>query len=276
MHMKHFLPFLTLSLLAFSCTRTAEAPLVEWTFHAPSTKASLNASGAFSWTEGDQIDVWNEASGAFVTFTSGNGSGRFSAQAPASAHFTTAAFSPAGIADGLGSVTLPAAYSKDELAAGRGIPMYAPVNEGSDLLHFKHLGAYLTIAIDHLPGNIDKLILSSPTVSLNGNFTLVEAAGEKEIRAATGSGSLSLTFAPGANQSIRLTVPVPTGTYALSYQAYDGDTPEKFVRRTEDITFRRGHLYTLATADPVLEGEYLVLALTCEEYDIHVEDNLWE
>ena len=80
--------------LAVSCSKSQESPkvddsMVTWVFKAPSTKASLNASGAFSWSKGDQIAIWDATSGSFITFTTGSGSGRFSATAPASANFTT-------------------------------------------------------------------------------------------------------------------------------------------------------------------------------------------
>ena len=164
--MKRLLLTLSLCLpVVLSCNKEPDSvPLREWTFEAPATRAALSGTGAFSWNRNDRIAVWDETSSSFVSFTTSSGSGRFSATAPENAHFSTIAYYPAGIASGVGVISLPDAYSLDDLTGGAGIPMAAEVEDGSQILHFKHLTAYLTIPVSNL-SSAHTITVTSPTVS---------------------------------------------------------------------------------------------------------------
>lgn len=267
--MKRILFNILCAFLAFaSCEKSQDKGLdndrlVEWIFEAPQTKASLSANGTFSWSKGDEIAVWNSTGSAFVSFETFTGSGRFSADAPASAHFTDAAYHPASIAWGTGTVVLPSSYTLAELSVGKGMPMYAAVEEGSHILNFKHLGAYLTISISNVPAGDTQVIFSSDA-SLSGEFTVETINEEKVIRAASGSGSITVNISLTQIQDVKFTIPLPVGEYALTCTI-----PELLEVETDPVAFRRGHLYTLASIEA--NGCYHFTP-TCETYDL---DN-WE
>lgn len=249
--------FLSVSLLmVVACSKgidkRAAGNMLEWTFEATCTKASLDGSGSFSWDVGDEIAIWNATSGNFVTFVSNSGSGRFSATAPEDANFITTAYHPASIASTTTSVTLPSSYTVDALAGGDGIPMYAAVYDDTNLLRFKHLGAFLTIQIEGPSPNMSSITVSSPTpVSLSGAFDLDTIDESTAVKAANGSGSVTVTFDISDNtpDEIQFTIPVPVGDYAVMFEVKDNNDKVLMVRKTTStVIFNRAHLYTLAKA----------------------------
>ena len=265
--------------LAVSCSKSQESPkvddsMVTWVFKAPSTKASLNASGAFSWSKGDQIAIWDATSGSFITFTTGSGSGRFSATAPASANFTTSAFYPATLASESG-ITLPSSYTAADLSAGGGMPMFAAVEDNSDILNFKHLSAYITVQVNNLPGFADRISVGSPSVSLSGAFNLTDAgAGIRKIQASSGNACVTYNFSPSAGHSFSYTIPVPVGEYALYLEAGDAGTPDFIHVETDSVNFQRGHLYSLSVIDG--SASSYTITVISESYALESDNSNWE
>ena len=88
--MKKIFYILALGLACIGCSKKADNErLVEWSFEATYTKASIGlADGAFAWTPGDEVAIWNSTAGSFVNFSTRTGSGKFSALAPESASFS--------------------------------------------------------------------------------------------------------------------------------------------------------------------------------------------
>ena len=265
------------ALLAISCGKAVNASqpaddLVEWTFVAPATKASFSADGAFSWSPGDEIAVWNATESSYVTFRTGTGNGRFSAVAPASANFTTGAYYPSVIVSGDG-VTMPSSYTVADLYSGAGMPMFAAVEDDSNLLEFRHLVAYLTIVANNLSDNIDRIKVSSTTVSLSGTFVPMDAGGGKrEIRSASGSGEVTISFAPSDNKNISFTIPVPVGEYSITLEAGNEDVTDVLSAETVPVNFLRGHLYTLS----VIGESVFSVTFTTEPYGLEPDSNNWE
>lgn len=259
---------LGLTLAFVSCKKAADAPMVEWTFEAPGTKASLSADGAFSWAPGDQIAVWNSTTNAFVTFSTPTGSGRFTAQAPANAHFTQEAYYPASAATGLGAVLLSSEYSLSDLSSGKGMPMFAAVNDGSNILNFKHLCAFVIISVKDIPAEATQIHISSSTVSLSGEFEILTASGEKIIGAQPGSGSVTIPLSLSQTQDVTFTIPLPVGEYALSCSVQGTSTSVQ----TDPIAFQRAHLYALSSIDA--GGDRFAPA--CEVYELANDNDNWE
>lgn len=271
---------LVLSLLALaSCARLSPSSdsLVEWTFDAPATKASLGDGGAFSWDKGDKIAVWDASGGTFVPFESKTGSGRFSATAPAGSRFSQLALFPVTIAAGsTASVTVPSSYSAASLEGGAGILMHAAVEDGSNVLHFKHLGAYLTVNVKDAPSSVEQVILSSPEAALSGNFALAASGSAMQISASSGTGVITVSCPHTDGQDVSFTIPVPVGRYNINVTAKDGSGEEKLsVHTSAGVSFDRAHKYTLETA--TVEGAALVLLSgVCEPYGTASDDDNWK
>lgn len=276
--MNRVVALLGLVLAIVSCDRTGPVDYVEWHFTAPSTKAELSSSGAFSWSAGDEIAVWNAASGAFVKFASASGSSVFSASAPADAHFTGAAYFPYDNVSDKGSAsstfTLPSSYNAGDCDSGTGlIAMYAPVNEGSDVLRFKHQCAYLTVQVENAPATLSSLVVRGDGIALSGDFALTDASGARVIQAASGDGSVTLNFSLSGPRSIlQFTIPVPVGNYAVSYSAYEG-AEEIMAKSTDEVSFTRAHLYKLNPADPAAQCQ--ISFVGCESYTLSEDSQNW-
>ena len=246
--------------------------MLEWTFQATYTKAAISSLGVFSWHKGDKIAVWDAQAGAFVPFTSVTGSGKFRAVAPSDAHFTSSAIYPAGVAATTASLTLPGSYSSPE-ASAEGFPMYAAVEENTELLEFKHLGALLELRLLNTPAGAVAVVLSSEGKSLSGTFSLTGTP--YEIQAPSGSGDVRVTIpATSKGDNITVTVPIPVGTYPLTISLEDGEGSLFTLAGSQSIAFERAYLYRPA---PILTTaiESLPISVGMESYNLENDDENW-
>lgn len=266
-----------LSLLAFAaCTHKADnESMVEWTFEASYTKASIDiADGAFAWKPGDAIAVWNQTGSAFVPFTTVTGRGKFSALAPASTHFTDVAYYPASIATSTTAVSLPAAYETLEAAAAC-FPMRAAITEGENVLSFKHLGALLAVNLANVPPEAEYLEISTPGKAVSGNFEVADG----KIQAVSGAGTIRVNLKLEDTGNLCILVPVPTGTYPLTITVGSQAEPDLFVVEGETaISFLRANLYSLETLDMEKPGEISIsfTAASLENFVIDDDSAYWE
>lgn len=274
--MKRLMIFFGVVFATVSCGRTEvdrPAPeLVEWTFTAPASKASLAANGAFSWSRDDAIAVWNSTSGSFVKFTSLTGNSIFTATAPDNAHFQGTAYFPYESVSGTETFTFPASYNAGDYNPYSGIiAMYSSVEEDSNVLHFKHQCAYLTCQIPDIPASVTKIVVSGIDVSLSGDFTPIDNAGVKEIRSASGDGTVTVNYALENKQyMLTFTIPVPIGRYAISYTAYEGEDVFSS-KSTDPINFTRAHLYKLY--DPSIYNRFGMVGY--EEFELTDDTENW-
>ena len=263
-----------------SCGRadidSTEHKIVEWTFTAPATKASLAPSGDFSWDKGDGIAVWNSTGGAFLEFKSVTGNSTFTASAPDNSSFTGTAYFPYQYvttkSDAASTFTLPSSYNAGNSLSGIGIiPMYADVEDGSNVLHFRHLCAYLTYQIPVAPASVTRVVVKGDGVSLSGAFSLVSNAGAKEIQASAGTSDVTVNYQlQGVAQMLTFTIPIPAGRYSISYTLYAG-SDEVLTRSTEEITFTRAHLYKLY--DSQEKTQYAIVG--CETFNLSDDSGYW-
>lgn len=256
-----------------ACTRpSAEAPrMIEWSFEAAVTKASIASDGAFSWDKGDEIVVWNSTSSAFVNFKTPAGSGKFTATAPSDAHFTDCALYPAAQVVSATSVSLPASYA-DAAGAGKAFPMYAKVEEGSKLLTFKNLGALLSVPMVYLPAESATLEISSSSSALSGNF----AISGGEIPAISGSGSVRVPI-PTGRLYFTAVIPIPTGSYPLTIKVLDSSDASIFeLVGTEPISFERAKLYKLEQIEADTSSASLIAVTGVESLEPSDDSTNWE
>ena len=271
--MKKVLTIGLAGLLALSCTVRQER-VVEWYFDAAcSTKASISGEGVFSWQKEDRIDVWNETEDAFVPFTTIAGLGRFMGMAPENAVFSGAAFYPAGIAGTPSQVTLPALYGSPEEAAAS-FPMFAAVDKDDKVLHFKHLGALLTIMVERAQPQLTRLTLRSPGTGLSGTFDL---SAKKEVAGKPGNGTVGVSFSLSQEGTLSITLPLPTGTYPLSVCLGNQENPDMLVLSTaSSLTFERAGHYRLRSFDYLTERYAIEENAGMETLTLEDESSLWE
>ena len=132
--------------------------------------------------------------------------------------------------------------------------MYAAVNTGDNLLHFKHLGATVSITCTSVQPELTRLELRSANTALSGTFSLSEVAGNKVVRQKSGSGSVEVNFSLSQEGTVSVTVPVPVGTYPISIcLGNDSDHEMLVVSSSGDMTFERAHRYQLKAFDYMTE-----------------------
>ncbi len=266
--------FVFVAALALVSCSDRQVPMVEWTFQASySTKAAVDAgSGAFSWGAGDKIAVWNETSSSFVQFTTIAGKGKFSAIAPADAHFSTAAFYPAGVAITTGSISLPSSYASPRESAS-GFVMKADIPADGNFLLFKHLGAVIMLNFTHMASGMDRVTVSSPSVSLSGDFTIDAGA----VRAVSGTNAVTVFFEPVKDQDLSVSIPVPTGSYPLRISVGSELKPDFATFETDGtLTFGRAQLYSFSTIDFLARGLVIPTGDAFETYELEDDDINWE
>jgi len=270
---------LCLSLLVLSCAR--EVPAGEeaeqggkgrlYTFKAvigEAVKTSVAEDGKVSWSEGDQIAVWDEVSSTYCTFTSEAGDGVFSFTGePGKEYCFTSAVYPVSMAKAPGTVTLPAAYTMEEALSGSLYPMVAEVDDTAETLQFMHVGALLKYTVFGIPESATSLELSSAETTLSGDFAL-EGAGfddgwatgegedvttepgtlpvksadtPAEIHSAAGDGKVSISLPSGHGGGAVLYIPLPVGAYSCTLSIKEGSavTMEHTTRTLKDIARRK-------------------------------------
>lgn len=190
----------------------------------PSSKANIADDGAFSWSNGDAIAVFNSADNKYYLFVTdaenGATSAKFSRVAVPGSNWALAYYpasvvmSSEEISAGVSSerensttVTLPASYSSIAVAE-RSFAMKATVSGSS--LYFEHLGSMLRFTANRVPKDANKVeVVFSKAVT--GNFTVSKngSTDKDEIVAGTGSGAVSISFTPGESGSKTFSVPIP-------------------------------------------------------------------
>ncbi len=274
--MKKFVNIIISLLAVAACSHKADnESMVEWTFEATYTKASIGITdGAFAWKAGDAIAVWNQTGSAFVPFTTIAGRGKFSALAPANSHFADIAYYPASIATTPTTVALPAVYESTEAAAAC-FPMGATITEGDNLLSFKHLGALIAVNLANVPSEAQYLEISTPGKAISGNFEVASGA----IQAGAGSGAVRVNLSLEDTDNICVLVPVPTGTYPLTIKVVSEADPDLFVVESEAaITFNRANLYSLETLDVEKPSEVIInfTVASLENFTLDDDGAYWE
>ena len=250
---------LLLGALAFlfsSCTREEEGRpgdtegtvfTLKASFAEAGAKAEVGSDGSCYWQAGDKIAVYDAVGGNFCEFTTEAGDGVFTfTGAPGASYDFTHAYYPASFASGARAITLPDSYSVEDVQTTSAFPVTGNVDNGS--IKLCHLTALLKYTIKGIPATASSIELSSPTVSLSGNFPVegsslddgwVSADGENvtdhddvsvksmenypEIHAQAGSATVRISLVPGSNDNLTFYLPLPVGAYAFTTRIKAGE-----------------------------------------------------
>ncbi|MBP5374592.1 MAG: hypothetical protein J6Y31_06755 [Bacteroidales bacterium] len=254
------------------------------------TKAEIAPSGSATWSAGDCIVVWDQVSGEYKTFVNKGEGGKevtftFEAEPDASYDFTKAVY-PASVVKETGNIdsplVLPGSYTREEAASARLFPMIATVRDNT--LEFKHLGALVHISVEGIPSEASKLVLSSRTVSLSGDFVpsdtpideglpkagaedmnVIEAAMDTrsaepgpavyEIQAYQGSSFVSVDISDRSSNVISVYLPLPVGVYPYTVSLKDAGDAQLWSMSTSSVKeIRRATLYGMKKLGAQLSG----------------------
>ena len=179
------------------------------------SRSVMSDNGAFSWTEGDLISVWN-TNNNFTTYkcTSGN---NFDSENPIIP--SKFAVYPAGnhrVSGNNISVDLPSSYGSNdvEYVKNTNAIMLASVQSGNNNLYFKHLGGLMRFNIKDVPEGANQFVFTAHDKGITGVFQV----SNNQIVASTKNNSnntVTIKFKSSnyARDMMTFYIPLPTGTY---------------------------------------------------------------
>ena len=176
------------------------------------TKASVDGSGAFSWTVGDQISVYTTA-GSFVAFTCDrveDGRAVFSSEGDVTVD--KVAVFPAGshtLSGNALSVNLPDTYAWEE--GQTFAPLVASFTKDAEEISFRHIGGVMQFTVTDLPVTARQFVFRSADKQVSGSFTLSDYADEIGTIAAG-------TATEGITVTVTFDAPATTGTSKVFFR----------------------------------------------------------
>lgn len=189
------------------------------------TRSFMNDSGKFSWTNGDQISVWDGE--GFVPFTCSGGNVFSSAE---SVNPSGYAIYPSGshkYENEVVTVNLPATYGNTETVytPNTNAVMLAAVEQGSEKLSFRHLGGLMRFNVKNVPAGAKQFKFTTNKV-ITGDFT-VTTDGVIEAKDGFANNSVAIEFKKlEAAQDMTFFIPLPTGEYSGYTVAISGESVE--------------------------------------------------
>lgn len=220
--MKKTLFIVAAVVLSFTACQKELVPSTEFNIKATreaciDSKASVTDAGAFTWTAGDAIGIYNGSSFNTLTTSTSGETVTFTGTVAGTPH--TCAIFPATIAKTPSSVSLPASYTWKEGDAPT--PMSAEYNASA--LAFKHLGGLIKVSIVGVPASATKFVFEADK-DITGEFDIT--SGEISSSALTDKGSVEFTFAAGTAPAMNFYVPVPVGSYTMKVSFKDASDTE--------------------------------------------------
>lgn len=193
---------------------------------AVGTKSTVSDDGAFAWSAGDAIGLWNGTKFCeLTTSTGGSATADFSGTQEGTAQsYAVYPFAlNAKVESGTVKVTLPSSYEWE--SGETNSPMLAECEENPSSLTFKHLGGLVKVSVKNVPADAAKFVLTADK-DIAGEYS-VTADGENKIIKTAGDGagkSVEFTFTAGTATERAFYVPVPVGDYkfTVALQKADG------------------------------------------------------
>lgn len=232
-----------------------EATATKTTYH--------NDTGAFLWTDGDQIAL-HYSNGDYAPVTVDAATGEVLAALYSSrqrdyyAVYPSSAAVPSNYGDPTLEVTLPGSYDISAIVAGTAstpveyapCPMVAVNDPQSDVLNFRHVGGLARITILSPRRTISTVSVIFDT-DVTGAYAVSGPSGAEPLISTRGNAGANnqVTFTVAGTEgigagksSLVLNVPVPTGSYAsMHVSAYDGEGVLLGQAVAYNVTFQRRH-----------------------------------
>ena len=188
------------------------------------SRSNATETGAFSWTFGDAISVWNGSTFDKYANSEGNES-TFVAEDENAGNPTGYAIYPAGMHNISGqtvTIDLPATYAHGSTNA----PMLAYITNSSTTLAFKHLGGLMRFVVKNVPEGASSFVFTTRNNILTGKYNVIDGQiyqnGEGVVN---NNNNVTITFTEltAEAESMVFFVPLPVGTYGEYTVEIKGD-----------------------------------------------------
>ena len=208
------------------------------------TKVAADNAGTFSWQAGDAITILNSGGTAFNFSTVSGGTDAAFTCPSFEGSLSTEAFYPASTNHKSGQFYLKPEFTWAQDASF--MPMIGTLNTSEKKVSFKTAGAVIKLVCYNVADEARKLVVTSDTKKLSGEFTPSgsPAAIVTEAKGASDN-TITINFAAGHPNTMVFYIPVPTGDLGkLSFVVKDGsDAAVSNVQETKgSITMERQHI----------------------------------
>ena len=201
------------------------------------SRSDVTTDGAFSWTAGDEISVWN-GSTFDVYANSETDVNTFDAKDQDNAGEAQGyAIYPSGshsISNEVVSVNLPATYTHGSTNA----PMLATIEEGSTNLAFKHLGGLMRFVVKDVPAGASSFVFTATDNIITGNYSVIDGQirqdGENDANNTNNNVTITFTELTETAEEMVFYVPLPTGTYGEYKVEIKGDNLQSALFHTSE------------------------------------------
>lgn len=181
------------------------------------SRSNATEAGAFSWTFGDAISVWNGFTFDKYANSEGNESTFVAVDEENAGTPTGYAIYPAGMhsiaQDGTVTIDLPATYAYGSTNA----PMLATITDGSTTLAFKHLGGLMRFVVKKVPEGASSFVFTTTNNILTGRYNVIDEQiyqnGEGIASSTNNNVTITFTELTAEAESMVFFVPLPVGTY---------------------------------------------------------------
>ena len=191
------------------------------------SRSNATETGAFSWTFGDAISVWNGSTFDKYANSEGNESTfTFTPNTDEEAGIPTDyAIYPAGMHSISGqtvTIDLPATYAHGSTNA----PMLATITDGSTTLAFKHLGGLMRFVVKNVPEGASSFVFTTTNNILTGTYNVIDEQiyqNEGVVNNINNNVTITFTELTAEAESMVFFVPLPVGTYGEYTVEIKGD-----------------------------------------------------
>ena len=243
------------------------------------SRSNATEAGAFSWTFGDAISVWNGFTFDKYANSEGNESTFVAVDEENAGTPTGYAIYPAGMhsiaQDGTVTIDLPATYAYGSTNA----PMLATITDGSTTLAFKHLGGLMRFVVKKVPEGASSFVFTTTNNILTGRYNVINEQiyqnGEGIASSTNNNVTITFTELTAEAESMVFFVPLPVGTYGEYTVEIKGDNlPRQYIHTSTGVSNTIGRCTMLlmpeftCTSNGLGKAPTAVIPVTGEDVDL--------
>ena len=218
----------TLVLTAFAPAQSENEAHSATATPSPSTKVSVASTGKVTWSEGDEIALYNSSGQKFkATLTGGAGTaeGTFTCSSFSGTPGTTAVYPYALAGDAPGTINIPNIQERTQDIPSLMASAYEISGSSPIKLYFKHIAPVIDFTLVDIPAYARALVLNADGPRICGSFTFdQDSLGPLAAEPSTSSQIISFPSGEGFGTELHFRLAIPAGEYtSLSISILDGD-----------------------------------------------------
>ena len=225
------------------------------TAYTPATRVSVAPSGKVTWSEGDEIALYNSSGQKFMATLSagaGTSSGTFTCSSFIGSPGSVAVYPYSLAGDTPGSVSIPWISPLSEDTPALMASAFSISGTEPSSLYFKHIAPVIDITLHDVPAYARALVLNAEGKRISGEFSFdVSAPGPIKTDDISSTQIISFPSGAGYGSDLHFRLAIPAGDYSSLYiTLLDGD--ETPIEGLEKLKFS-------SSSQSLSASDYLVL-----------------